>query len=286
MLEPKRNLLALIALLLMTRGFVYSLAQENAYSLQFSPRAGTILLYSLNSAIKTEAASILGKDISFGGTASGVIQVRAGQSASNLVHTSISSPGIQVTIQTADSTDNYNLRTKDGQSLKVAFSRTGRVEEISNMEALEEKEIMNFTIPQILRDYFPVLPQKPVRIGESWPENKRLLIPFQGMNLEVLLDIQYTLTGVYQTQAGQTANVSVDYRVKLSGSRGLEDSTAFIEGKGQGSGMLNFLLAKGYFTEYRLNYVIDASLQVRKADKVLLEWPLDLTVLAELNLMN
>jgi len=283
---PKKQTYFLISFILLSGWLIAFQVKEEEFSFRFAPKAGTFLAYSLSSTIRIDGMTFLGKDLSLIGTARGEIQVKLGQSVAEQVYTAITSPGINVTIQALDSSDNYLLRTKEGKSLQVVFSQTGRVNEIINLEALEEKEIMNFSISQILRDYFPTLPEKPVKIGDSWLDHKRLLIPFQGMKLEVLLEIKYTLNSVFRTQAGQSANVSVDYNLAVSGKRGLEEMIGLVEGKGVGYGMLNFLIDKGYFTEYRLNYGIDASLFVKKADKVLMEWPLNLKFYTVLYLMN
>ena len=56
------------------------------------------------------------------------------------------------------------------------------------------------------------------------------------------------------------------YSVRLSGSREIENVTGAFEGQGAGTGHLNFLVGKGYFTDYRLNYSIDGGMVVRRGE--------------------
>lgn len=280
----KRSLIFIIITAFIFAGLSFGQNRPDAVKLEFSPAPGTNLAYSLNSLIRVEGKDFLGKDMTLGGTAAGEIRLRVDQISTEQVFTSLTSPGIRVTVNTLDGTEDYVVGTKEGAALQVVFSRRGRVDDIRNPEVLRDRDVMNFSIPDILRNYFPALPESPVRVGDSWTEHKRLFIPFQGMNLDVQLDIRFTLNSLQRSQAGRTAVISADYTVSLAGSRDLEGLAGFFKGKGTGSGVLYFLADKNYFSEYRLEYKIGASLEIKKGETTLVEWPLGLVVSASLDL--
>ncbi|MEW5902117.1 MAG: hypothetical protein AB1715_11695, partial [Acidobacteriota bacterium] len=122
--------------------------------------------------------------------------------------------------------------------------------------------------------------------GDSWTDHKRLVFPFQGMNLAAEVEVKFLLVDISPAQEGRTALVSAAYTVALSGSRNLERVVGSFEGRGFGSGNLIFLLDEGYFTEYRLDYTIEAAMVLRKDEAPLAEWPFRLSVAAGLSLLE
>jgi hypothetical protein len=198
----------------------------------------------------------------------------------------LTSSGIQVQIQLPDGTQLQTLKTLAGKSLQVVFNPTGKVLEIRNPEALAQVDILNFSIPQILRDYFPAFPTKPVEAGDHWRESRRLTVLFQGLELQVNLAIDYMLNNIFPSPDGRKAVVSAVYTVSVSGSRDLGESIGVFEGRGAGTGYLNVLVDRAYFTEYRLQFGTDAAFVVKKGTKRLLEIPFSLSVLADVNLVN
>jgi hypothetical protein len=49
---------------------------------------------------------------------------------------------------------------------------------------------------------------------------------------------------------------------------------------------LNFQVDGGYFSEYRLNYLVDGAMVMRKAESKVVEWPFRLTASAGLLLLE
>ncbi len=145
---------------------------------------------------------------------------------------------------------------------------------------------MNFSILEVLRDYWPALPDGHVSVGESWQDHKQLEIPFQEMSLIVELEIAYTLDAVVPAPEGQLALITAAYTAAVSGERAFEEFKGLFEGNGSGSGNLYFQVEGGYFTEYRLDYFIDGAMVVRKGETKVVEWPFKLIANASLVLVE
>jgi hypothetical protein len=233
-----------------------------------------------------EGKNFLGKSLSLDATASGEVDFAIKQAGPEAILTELSSPGIQVSVEALAGRDEFTLTAPEANPVKVIFDRTGRIRDIKNAQALEEQNIMNFSVVEVLRSYLPAFPDSPVSIGDSWKDHRRILIPFQEMNLAVELDILFRLDDVLPSPEGKAAMISADYTVALSGSKDLGEVMGLFEGKGSGSGNLNALISQGYFTEYRLNYAIDGAMVLRKYEKTLVEWPFHLYANADLMLLE
>jgi hypothetical protein len=143
---------------------------------------------------------------------------------------------------------------------------------------------LNFSIPQIITDYFPLFPVNPVAPGDTWTENRRTVVPFQGFDIHVDLNIDYTLNEILPSPEGRKALISAVYRVTVSGQRDLGDSVGVFEGSGTGAGFLHFLVDRGFFTAYRVDYQTNAAFVVKKGEERLLELPFAFSVYADLEI--
>jgi len=256
------------------------------YILAFSPRTGQALIYYLASQMNSEGQSFLGINIGLSANTSGEIDFAVRSVSPESVFVALSSPGILVFLKTLDAQNRFTLSAPEDHPVEVIFGKTGRIREVRNIEALEKQNLMNFSVLDVLQNCLPTFPDKQVSINDSWQDHKRMLIPFQGMNLILDLDIIFLLNDVLPSPEGRTALIQANYTVTLSGSRKIEELMGSFEGKGSGSGNLIFLMDQGYFTRYGLNYSLNGSMIMRNAEKDLMKWPFSLTFNADLILME
>jgi len=256
------------------------------YKLRFSPRPRQTLVYSLQSRMESEGQSFLGKSLTLSAQADGEIDVFIRQVATDGVFTELSSPGIRIFLQTPSRQDEFTLKNPPDSPVQLTFDRAGRIRDIRSVETLEDQNPMNFSILEVLRNYWPAFPDRPLSVGESWPDHKRLIVPFQGMSLTIELEITFTLNAVVPAPEGRLALVTAAYTATLSGGREVEGFRGSFEGRGSGSGYLNFQVDSGTFSEYRLDYSIDGAMVMRKAESKVVEWPFRLTAQTSLLLLE
>jgi hypothetical protein len=262
------------------------LLSPDAVKLRFSPRPRQTLVYSLQSRMESEGQSFLGRNLTLSAQAEGQIDVFIRQVGDDSVFTELSSPGIRIFLQTPARQDEFTLKTPPDSPVVLSFDKSGRIRDIRNVEPLEEQNPLNFSILEVLRSYWPAFADKALAVGESWPDHKRLAVPFQGMNLVIDLEILFTLNAIVGSPEGRLALITATYTAVLSGERRVEDFQGAFEGRGTGSGSMNFQVDKGYFTEYRLDYTIDGAMVVRKAEAKVAEWPFQLSAGASLLLLE
>ncbi len=257
-----------------------------AYELVFAPPAGATLIYSLTSRMSSEGKSFLGESLTLGTLADGELDLFIRQKSSDSVFVDLSSPGIRVAVQVLDRQNDFTLDAPADDPVRMVFDQTCRVRSIGNADRLEERNPLNFSVIDVLRNSLPALPDRPVSPGDTWQDHKSLRIPFQGMRLLVEIETTFQLRDVSPTPDGELAFVAAAYSVRLSGSREIENVTGAFEGQGAGTGNLNFLVGKGYFTDYQLNYSIDGAMVVSRGETRLAEWPFTLTQSAALSLLE
>jgi hypothetical protein len=255
-------------------------------SLRFGPADGTRLTYSLSSIVNVDGKNFMGANLGLNADSRGEIRLLSRVSTADTVRADLTSPGIDVNIRLPEKTTSEKLGTTRGEALQVVFNRTGKVESIRNPEVVGSGNPFNISIPQILRDYFPTFPAQPVAKGDSWFENRRLSIPFQGLDLQVNLAVTYTLDDYYPADDGRVALVSAVYKVSVSGSKDLAGTQGVFEGHGAGTGSLQFYVDKGWFSQYRVDFSCsDAAFVMKKGTQRLAEFPFSFSAFAEVVLL-
>jgi hypothetical protein len=260
-------------------GFLATQQDVEKFRLAFCPATGSNLIYSMSTITNmTARKDFLGRDISLDASAAGEINLFIKAATSERTLTSLTTPGIHIDVQFPDSRTQFDIATLETGPVQAVFSRWGRLEEIQNIENLDRQNKLNVTLKQIARDFFPVFPREEIAVGESWFESKSLVIPFQGINLHVLIDETYFFDSVFLSSEGRIAKISVNYRVQLMGSKSLGDTIGAFEGQGRGSGMLNIQIDGGYFSEFRIEHKTEGSFIIKKGNTELFNCPFYLTV--------
>jgi len=259
---------------------------EEKFNLRFSPPPGQTLVYNLQTRMDSEGEGFLGKSLTLSAQADGEISVFVRQVARDSVFADLSSPGIRIFLQSPGRQNEFTLKNSPDSPVRVTFDRTGRIRDIRNVETLEKQNPLNFSILEVLRNYWPSFPERSLSLGESWPDHKRFVVPFQGMNLTIELEINFTLNSVVPSPNGRLAFITAAYTATLSGDRQVEDYRGSFEGSGTGTGSLNFQIDSGTFSEYRLDYVINGAMVMRKAESEVAQWPFQLTANAGLLLLE
>jgi len=259
---------------------------QDKIALRFGPAAGTALTYSISSVVNVDGKSLLGVDLALNADCRGEVRLLAKPSSRDTVRADLTSPGLDVNIRLPEKVFSQKIGATRGEPLEVVFNRTGKVESIRNPEAIGGGNPFNVSIPQLLRDYFPTFPAEPVGRGESWVETRRLTIPFQGLDLQINLAITYTLDDIVPADDGPLALVSVIFKVGVSGVKDLGDTQGVFEGEGTGAGSLQVHVAKGWFSEYRVDFKTDAAFVMKKGADRLAQFPFSFSAFAEIVLIN
>lgn len=279
----KRTISAVILCVALAGG--RAAAQSEKVALRFGPPPRAALTYGIMGQVSVGGKDLLGKDLTLNADAQGQLRLDILNSGRDTVRAGLTTPGIDIRVQLPDKTQSQTLKTRQGAALEVVFNGAGKVMDIRNPEVLEQERVLNFSIPQILRDYFPAFPVVPVGPGDQWRESRRLTVPYQGMDVQVTVVIDYTMNDIIPSADGRKALISAVYTASVTGAKNYGETTGAFEGKGTGTGFLNVLIDRATFSEYRIDFKADAAFVMRKGTKRLFEWPFTFSVLADINLV-
>lgn len=259
---------------------------QQKFELTFSPTVGDMIRYQIHSSLTADGKDFRGKDITLEGSVSGELHFTIKRNIPNLVASAVTTPGIQVETKEFDASQDYNVKTKESEAVRVSFNHQGNVTQVHNLEALNTKRIGNMSFEQVLREYLPTLPNKTVAIGETWSDSQTMTIPYSEIDLEVVLNRDYVLHSVMPTGDGDVAVISISYTVKLSGSQNWEDWTGGFEGQGAGRGSLQYNIRRSCIQQLDVEYGTEANLIIRRKDQPILKRPFRLSSTASLMLIQ
>jgi hypothetical protein len=259
---------------------------QQKFLLTFSPSVGDSFHYLLNSSFTAAGKDFHGKDITLEGSASGELLFTIKRNIPNLVAAAATTPGIRMETKQSGLSQDYILKTKDREAVRVSFNHQGGVTQVHNLGALNTKRIGAMSFDQIIREYLPTLPDKAAAIGETWSDSQTITIPFMDIELEVMLNRDYVLLSVMPTADGDVAVISITYLVKLSGSRNREDWTGGFEGQGTGEGSLLYNIRRSCIQQLNVEYGTEANLIIRRKDQPILKQPFRLSATASFMLIQ
>lgn len=282
---PRTAMLATAAALTLSfAGWGQETPAAGRVSLKFAPRAETFLSYLFQTQVNVEGKDFLGKDIRVEVQSDGGAEFLVMASQPGTVRTAVTIPGISLHASMPDSSLSGTIRTRPSSALEVVFNSAGKVNSITNTEALEQDFQSNISFTQMLSDYFPVLPLQLVAPGATWKDSRRIRLPYQGVEVVVNLDTEYRLDDVMPSPDGPKAFISTSYAATVYGERPLSDGVGVFEGSGSGSGFLHFLVDKGLFSTYQFAFKVEAAFSVKRQSQVLMRWPFSFFASSLINL--
>ena len=138
----------------------------------------------------------------------------------------------------------YSTRSKTGRTVFDSLSAEGMDSEV------KEKLLPMFKalIVQI------VIPERDLKIGESFVDITPLRIPISGMTLDLLLNTTYKLKSI----SGNLAYLDVEQTYTMSS----ESVSLPVKASGTGTGTLIYDINAGYFTKYNLEGIVSMNLEI------------------------
>lgn len=265
--------LAAAALLLASAGLGRETGGPDRVTLKFAPAPGTNIVYAVQAKVNGDGKDFLSKSLRMEALAQGEVDLKALDASSGFVRAGMTIPGIDIGASMADSDMHGTLKTKPGRSLEVVFNSAGKVLSIRNPEVLEQDFEANMSFSQILSDYFPVMPARPVAVGDTWSDTRTIRVPFSGANLSVTLKTEYRLDDILPSPDGRTAYITTFYTAVVHGETALGQGTGVFEGQGTGTGFLHVLPDSGIFSTYQTSFLVQAKFVIKNQGSVLLSCP-------------
>jgi len=123
----------------------------------------------------------------------------------------------------------------EGKSFQIVTSPAGKVESVSGLNTLGGMSQSGMDMDQLASNYYSPLPEKPVKPGDSWSQDKTVPISSGGANLSNHLVTKYTLLGYEKKDDAECAKIKTTGTFEITGNAGPQGS---MSGKGTVDGLM------------------------------------------------
>jgi len=253
--------------------YIQATGNNDRLNLKFQPQPGTLFTYLLQTKLNMEGKDFLAKEIWMGISANGNASVLTISSSSDTIRLAITTPGIMVNVTTPESTLVGTIRTQPSQPLEMTLNSSGNIVSTKNFESLEQDFHSNISFAQILFDYFPLLPIQPVSPGDIWRDKRYIRIPYQGIDIVIILETEYKLEGVLLSKEDPKAYITTSYKASAYGEKLFNKALVVFRGDGGGSGFIHFLPSKGILSTYELTFRLEGAVEVKLPSQTITSWP-------------
>ncbi len=223
--------------------------QASAVVLEYKMTAGQVLKYQDKSEMR-QTSDLMGQSVETGITSTGTysFQVKGRKEANHLLGVTIDDMGMTITTPRGDMSP--DLKPVVGKSLGLVLSPLGAEVEVSGAEGLvydlagSQRNAATF-----LKVFFPDLPGKPVKVGDSWPSSYVIEETSGGTSMRLDFQSVNTLEGWETVDGMECARIAATVTGTISGAgkqQGMDTST---DGKSKGKDVWYFAVKEGVFVK-------------------------------------
>jgi len=154
-----------------------------------------------------------------------------------------------------------------GKSFEMVVSPLGSEIDVSGAEVITYQSPNGTSnVAPGFKMFFPDLPGKPVKIGDTWPSSAAADDTSGGMNIK--LDFQYvnTFEGFEILDGVECARIKSDYTGALSGTGNQQGMDMVLTGTGKGTDLWYFAVKEGIYLKATSDATYEISIAVSAAD--------------------
>jgi len=120
-------------------------------------------------------------------------------------------------------------------TILLETDRRGNVQKIAGIEELPQAPA-GMDISTNMKNFFVIFPEKILKVGDSWDEEKTINVPSGPLTIDVKLKSQYTLVGVEPFQGKDCFKIHVTTQITMSGSGNQGGMDLVYDGTGTSEG--------------------------------------------------
>lgn len=252
-------------------------------ALEYKMPAGRVLTYQGKSE-ESQVLEVMGQTIDTStASVSGFTFTAKGKKDKNLLMgVTIDDISISVTGSQGDmSPDTSSIK---GKSFDMVMSPLGNELDVSGAEAI------SYAIAGETRDissgfktFFPDLPGKPVKVGDTWPATASVVEKTGSLNIRIDLQYVHTLDGLELIDGVECARVVAQVTGTISGSGNQMGQDMTFAGTSKGKDVWFFAIKDGYYVKSNSESTTEASIDVPAAGMTI---PMTMTSKSELKLVG
>ena len=169
-----------------------------------------------------------------------------------------------------------------GKSCFVVVSPDGKMIDLTGAE--EFKYVVDGTgesnLGQALADFFPRLPDKPVKAGDTWTVQDSVMSKSPSSSMKIVFKSEYRLESIENTDGVEIAKISINNEGKIAQSISAQGMDLYLSGPFTSTSDFTFAVKEGYFQQQTINMKMTGDLEIPSMSMVM-PITLDMKTVAE-----
>ncbi|OGD13771.1 MAG: hypothetical protein A2W20_09005 [Candidatus Aminicenantes bacterium RBG_16_66_30] len=233
--------------------------------LEYKMPAGRVLTYQASSE-EAQIMEVMGQsmDTHTTGTSTYTFKAKGRKDKNLLVGVTIDDMSASVTGAQGDMSP--DMSSIKGKSFDMVFSPLGSEIDVSGAEALTyamATETRN--LASGFKAFFPDLPGKAVKIGDTWPSSDAVEEKTGSMTIQIQLQNTNTLEGFETVDGMECARVSAQVTGTISGSGNQMGQDMTFSGTSKGKNVWHFAVKEGIYVKAASEMTTEMSVDVSSA---------------------
>jgi hypothetical protein len=251
--------------------------------LEYKMPAGRVLTYT-NTEEMAQVMEVMGQTVDAHTKGGGTFSFSAkGKKDQNLL-LGVTIDDMSITITSPMGDQSPDMSTVKGKSFDMVVSPLGAEIDVSGAEAITYQSANGTSnVAPGFKLFFPDLPGKPLKIGDTWPSSAAVDDTSGGMNIKMAFQYVNTLEGLETVDGMECARIKSDYTGTLSGTGNQQGMDMVLTGTGKGTDLWYFAVKEGIYLKATSDATYEISIAVSAAGMTI---PMTQTRKGELKLVG
>jgi len=240
-------------------------AAQKAMVLEYKMAEGRVLRYQLTSSTK-EVADVMGQSIEAGTKTKSDYSFRAkGRKEANYL-LGVTVNDMETAVSSAQGNLSPDMSPVKGKTFDMVLSPLGAEVDVSGAEAITfDVQGSTRNIAAGFKMFFPDMPGRPVKVGDSWPSNHTIEDKSSTMTITITIESVNTLEGFETVEGLECARISSKFTGSMSGSGRIQGADMTMSGTIKGSDIIYFAPRQGTYVQSTTDIVREATVSLSSA---------------------
>ena len=208
---------------------------EKGFLLTYNPIINAAQKYHIVANSET-AQEVMGQEQKFTFNREIILTEKATSADKNTIHYSITYDSLKMDSSMPMMTNFEDFKEKLLKAtILLDTDHRGNVQNITGTEGLPPMP-GGMTITEGLKNFFVVFPEKIIKVGDTWDEDKKMSVPSGPMTVNIQLKSQYKLLGVESFQGKDCLKIQVATKITMTGSGNQGGMDLVLDGSGSSDG--------------------------------------------------
>jgi len=240
-------------------------AAQEATVLEYKMAEGRVLRYQLTNSTK-EVSDVMGQSIEAATKTKSDYSFRAkGRKEANYLF-EVTVNDMETSISSTQGNLSPDMSPVKGKTFDMVLSPLGAEVDVSGAEAITfNVQGSTRNIAAGFKMFFPDLPGRPVKVGDSWPSNHTIEDKSSTMTLTMAIEAVNTLEGFETVEGLECARISSKFTGSMSGSGRIQGAEMTLSGTVKGTDIIYFAPREGTYVQSTTDMVREATVSLSSA---------------------